>query len=91
MVDFAHLRERMVADQIAARGVRDAKVLAAMRKVRREVFVPLIGEQGWEVEEPGPEATRPSVARRRPAVSETLPSLIMRNSEHFSACIASTG
>ena len=33
-------RERMVADQIAARGVRDSRVLAAMRKVPRHEFVP---------------------------------------------------
>ncbi len=33
-------RERMVAEQIAARGVRDPKVLAAMRKVPRHLFVP---------------------------------------------------
>ncbi len=46
-------------------------------------FVPLIGEQGWEVDEPGPESTRPRVARTRPSVSQTLPSLIVRNSEHF--------
>jgi protein-L-isoaspartate(D-aspartate) O-methyltransferase len=30
----------MVAEQIAARGVRDAKTLAAMRKVERHLFVP---------------------------------------------------
>jgi len=33
-------REDMVATQIAARGVRDPKTLAAMRKVPRHVFVP---------------------------------------------------
>ena len=32
-------RERMVTDQIAARGVRDPKTLAAMRKVPRHLFV----------------------------------------------------
>jgi protein-L-isoaspartate(D-aspartate) O-methyltransferase len=40
MDDFVNQRDRMVADQIAARGVRDPRVLAAMRRVRREVFVP---------------------------------------------------
>jgi protein-L-isoaspartate(D-aspartate) O-methyltransferase len=30
----------MVATQIAARGVRDPKTLAAMRKVARHLFVP---------------------------------------------------
>lgn len=33
-------RIRMVAEQIVARGVRDPLVLAAMRKVPRELFVP---------------------------------------------------
>jgi protein-L-isoaspartate(D-aspartate) O-methyltransferase len=33
-------RERMVTEQIAARGVTDARVLAAMRKVPRHEFVP---------------------------------------------------
>jgi protein-L-isoaspartate(D-aspartate) O-methyltransferase len=36
---FAGERERMVQDQIAARGVRDAAVLAAMRRIPRECFV----------------------------------------------------
>ncbi len=38
--DFAAQRERMVKQQIAERGVTDARVLAAMRKVPREEFVP---------------------------------------------------
>jgi protein-L-isoaspartate(D-aspartate) O-methyltransferase len=38
-VDFATLREDMVRRQIAARGVRDQRVLEAMRTVPREVFV----------------------------------------------------
>ncbi len=38
--DFVRARESMVATQIEARGVRDAKVLAAMRKVPRHLFVP---------------------------------------------------
>jgi len=37
---LAEARERMVERQIAARGVRDAAVLRAMRKVAREAFVP---------------------------------------------------
>ena len=32
-------RDRMVTDQLEARGIRDRKVLAAMRKVQREFFV----------------------------------------------------
>jgi protein-L-isoaspartate(D-aspartate) O-methyltransferase len=37
---FARAREAMVATQIAARGVKDPKTLAAMRKVQRHLFVP---------------------------------------------------
>jgi protein-L-isoaspartate(D-aspartate) O-methyltransferase len=37
---FAEQRERMVERQLAGRGVRDAAVLAAMRTVPRECFVP---------------------------------------------------
>ena len=37
---FAAARERMVAHQIAARDVRDPRVLAAMRDVPRHLFVP---------------------------------------------------
>jgi len=36
----AREREQMVARQIAARGVRDERTLAAMRKVPRHLFVP---------------------------------------------------
>jgi protein-L-isoaspartate(D-aspartate) O-methyltransferase len=41
MIGFEVQRRAMVADQIAARGVRDKNVLEAMNKVRREAFVPL--------------------------------------------------
>jgi protein-L-isoaspartate(D-aspartate) O-methyltransferase len=37
---FARARDEMVASQIAARGVKDPKTLAAMRKVARHLFVP---------------------------------------------------
>ncbi len=37
---FAAARERMVEDQIAARGVRDERVLAALRAVPRHIFLP---------------------------------------------------
>ncbi|OIQ48750.1 Protein-L-isoaspartate O-methyltransferase [Pseudodesulfovibrio hydrargyri] len=39
MVDPVRLRERMVRDQIQARGVTDERVLAAMRELPRHVFV----------------------------------------------------
>ncbi len=38
--EYRQARERMVHDEIEARGVRDARVLAAMRKVPRHLFVP---------------------------------------------------
>ncbi len=38
--DYARRRESMVASQIVARGVRDGRVIAAMRKVPRHRFVP---------------------------------------------------
>ncbi len=37
---LARLRERMVREQIEARGVRDPRVLDAMRRVPRHLFVP---------------------------------------------------
>ncbi len=40
MVGTEKLRNDMVAEQIAARGVTDPRVLAAMREVPREQFVP---------------------------------------------------
>ena len=36
----AKLRERMVTEQLIARGIKDERVLAAMRKVPRHCFVP---------------------------------------------------
>jgi protein-L-isoaspartate(D-aspartate) O-methyltransferase len=38
--DFAELRDQMVEGQVYARGVRDERVLEAMRKVPREIFIP---------------------------------------------------
>ena len=38
--DFAAERERMVQQQVVMRGVTDARVVAAMRKVPRDAFVP---------------------------------------------------
>ncbi len=40
MIDYKTLRLKMVQKQIHARGVRDSLVIAAMRKVHREAFVP---------------------------------------------------
>ncbi len=38
--DFRAARERMVAEQLEARGIHDERVLAAMRAVERHAFVP---------------------------------------------------
>lgn len=38
--DFASQRERMVQNQIAGRGIRDERVLEAMRSIPRHAFVP---------------------------------------------------
>jgi protein-L-isoaspartate(D-aspartate) O-methyltransferase len=38
--DFTYERNRMVDAQLAARGITNARVLAAMRKVPRHLFVP---------------------------------------------------
>jgi protein-L-isoaspartate(D-aspartate) O-methyltransferase len=38
--DFAAARQAMVAQQLAARGIKDPRVLAAMARVPRERFVP---------------------------------------------------
>jgi protein-L-isoaspartate(D-aspartate) O-methyltransferase len=40
VADFAAQRERMVNEQLVRRGIRDERVLAAMRKVPRDEFVP---------------------------------------------------
>ena len=40
MTDFAALRERMIERDIVGRGIDDPKVIAAMRAVPREEFVP---------------------------------------------------
>jgi protein-L-isoaspartate(D-aspartate) O-methyltransferase len=48
-LDYDRLREQMVQRQIAARGIRSKAVLDAMRKVRREGFVPsYLGEFAYE-------------------------------------------
>lgn len=41
---FAEQRDRMVREQLAARGVRDPRVLAAMGRVPRHAFVPSVSQ-----------------------------------------------
>ena len=45
-LDYAGARERMVAEQIIARGIRDLRVIEAMRKIPRHLFIPeaLLGQ-----------------------------------------------
>jgi len=38
--DYKRLRDRMVTDQIEARGITDSRVIKAMRKVERHLFIP---------------------------------------------------
>ncbi len=48
-VDFDRARDRMVAEQLEARGLRDRRVLAAMRRVPRHRFVdPAMRHQAYE-------------------------------------------
>ena len=51
---FQRARLAMVADQIAARGVKDARVLDAMRAVPRHEFVPLAVREDAYVDSPLP-------------------------------------
>lgn len=40
--EFAHLRKKMVDDYVAKRGIRDERILQAMRDVPRHLFVPSV-------------------------------------------------
>lgn len=40
--DFAHLREAMVQRHVADRGIKDERILQAMREVPRHLFVPTL-------------------------------------------------
>lgn len=49
---LAQSRERMVADQLIQRGIKDSRVLGAMREVERERFIP--GEMADHAYDDGP-------------------------------------
>lgn len=49
---LAGLRERMVETQLEGRGIRDERVLDAMRRVPRERFVPAEGRRGAYADRP---------------------------------------
>jgi protein-L-isoaspartate(D-aspartate) O-methyltransferase len=47
-VRFERLRHRMVEEQLMARGIHDERVLVAMRKVPRHLFIPeALGDQAY--------------------------------------------
>jgi len=50
--EYRQARERFVHDEIEGRGIRDARVLAAMRKVPRHLFVPLDQQKDAYVDSP---------------------------------------
>ena len=52
--DFRIMREKMVENQIKARGVKDPRVLAAMLKVERHVFVPAENQSSAYADQPLP-------------------------------------
>jgi len=52
--DFKAMREKMVETQIKARGVKDPRVLAAMLKVERHLFVPEEGQISAYADQPLP-------------------------------------
>jgi len=51
-MDTQALREAMVAEQIEARGVRDVRVLEAMRSVPRHIFIPEVDPRGAYADHP---------------------------------------
>lgn len=54
MEDFTAQRERMVREQLVERGIADTAVLAAMRTVPREQFVPLSYQEAAYMDGPLP-------------------------------------
>lgn len=58
-----HVRELMVREQVASRGVRDARVLAAMRKVPRHLFVPEEFRVGAYSDQPLPIGHRQTISQ----------------------------
>jgi protein-L-isoaspartate(D-aspartate) O-methyltransferase len=60
---YAAKRERMVADQIAARGIRDPRVLDAMRRVPREEFVRRLSRSSAYEDHPLPIASGQTISQ----------------------------
>jgi len=67
-------RERMVTEQLQARGIRDKRVLAAMRKVPRERFVDeSMRERAYE--DAHTAADTAAVDQRRPILGQSADTL----------------
>ena len=83
MPDFAALRDAMVDRQIAGRGIRSAPLLAAMRKVPRELFVPeairdFAYEDGPLPIEAGQTISQPYIAILAAASGRHVPEVLRR-------------
>jgi len=61
--DWAALRSKMVDQQISSRGVQDPKVLAAMRKVPRHLFVPVEHRDAAYQDSPLPIGERQTISQ----------------------------
>lgn len=62
-IDAGALRDRMVREQIEARGVRDPRVLAAMREVPRDRFVPAADAARAHADRPLPIGHRQTISQ----------------------------
>jgi protein-L-isoaspartate(D-aspartate) O-methyltransferase len=60
---WAAKRERMVTEQIAARGIRDPRVLGAMRRVPREEFVRVLSKSSAYDDHPLPIASGQTISQ----------------------------
>lgn len=61
--DYDTLRENMISQQIQARGVKDASVLSAMRKVERHKFIPLAFQHLAYIDTPLPIAEGQTISQ----------------------------
>src|SRR5256885_992147 len=74
---FDEDRERMVAAQLAARGIADGRVLEAMRRVPRHLFVdPTLRAQARQSPRPLAEQRGPGGRRALPMGEEELQGLV---------------
>ena len=74
------MREKMVSEQIAARGVKDARVLEAMRAVPRHLFVPETQSEAAYGDHPLPIGHRQFISQ--PYIVATMTELLETNPGH---------